>query len=700
MESLFTIFNTNVQNLKESNFDTEFESKKLNNGQLLELAKLEANNRNIKNAYKCLEQIIKNDQASSCMALFIFLRIKKSQNLLTEDNVDLIINYLISCDQISDIIETHACVKILNKSIFTFPHNKMKTIKLVEYNKQAQKIMLTELPTNFSWVNETLAGSGIVKQRHIPILKSLGFTKIITLIESNHPKEFIDACKEVGIDVVHFSTIDRHPTTFENLNQILQIIRDGKVTLVHCLGGCGRAAHILAAYLIKTLKISPSEAITMLDKQRKIILTNSQNVFIKKFYGLCNAPKNAMKLKKVSLPGLIMLIGPPCSGKTTFSLELITNYDEILHLCQDELGRQECSNLFSSKAKSRNIILDRCAVTKRERKEWLDSYKQLTDAKIWAVYFDVGVELCKQRVGERTNHPTLGGAGAIKIIEDIYGKLEEPVLSEGFDEIIRITNNDTIVLAKNKFGYGFTVSCDSVMKFPRTRHLANMGSMTKDDLLFNQQELNEFLSMELTIEEKIDGANLGIFYDYESCKIMAQNRSHFVCSSYHPQFKLLDKWIHNHMTELLQIFDVGNYLIFGEWVYFKHSIKYTKLPDYFVAYDIYDRTNEVFLSRTEVLRLLEPTSIKVIRTIYTGRATLDKLKTLVNTDSIYYDGPVEGVYVRGFVDGKVKFRGKIVRSDFICGDVDGNVNHWTKGIYTQNQLVNAYNNEEQLTTYS
>ncbi len=705
MDSLHNFFTTNTPNLKETQFETEFNNKKSNNKDLSDLAKLETNNKNIKNAYKCLEQIILNDNADCCMAFFIFLKIKKSQNLLNEDNVNFIVNHLVQCKKINDIPETGACIKILNRAIILFHNNKMKTTELLEYDRLGGKIICIELPGNFSFVDDYLAGSAIVKQRHICILKSLGFNTIINLMESNHSTEFIEQCKLANIEVMHFPIPDRTPPNFSTLNSILDLISNKKSqeqnfdennkksrVLVHCLGGIGRTAVILSAYLIKTLKISPSEAITILDKQRKIILSNSQNIFVKKYYGICNTPKNMMKLKKVNLPGLIMLIGSPCSGKTTFSLELITNYEDILHINQDELGRKECEALFSTKAKNNNIILDRCNVTKKERKEWIDSYKQLANSKIWAIYFDVGVELCKQRVVERTNHPTLGGTGALKIIEDIYGKLEKPELSEGFDEILTITNNDTLMAAKNKFGYGFVIDCNSVMKFPRTKHLANLGSMTKDDLLFNQKDLESFLSMDLVIEEKIDGANLGIFYDYESCKIMAQNRSHFVCSTYHAQFKLLDKWISDHSSELLELFDKGNFIIFGEWVYMKHSIHYTKLPDYFIAYDIYDRINEIFLSRSEVLKLLGSTSINIIRTIYMGKvASIDKLKSLVTTQSEYYDGPVEGIYVRAFDDNIVKFRGKIVRSDFICGDMDGNVDHWTKGHHTVNQLIKKYN---------
>ena len=52
---------------------------------------------------------------------------------------------------------------------------------------------------------------------------------------------------------------------------------------------------------------------------------------------------------------------------------------------------------------------------------------------------------------------------------------------------------------------------------------------------------------DVVIEEKIDGANIG-FSIAEDGKVMAQNRSHFVNSATHPQFKHIDEWISSHIV--------------------------------------------------------------------------------------------------------------------------------------------------------
>ncbi len=53
--------------------------------------------------------------------------------------------------------------------------------------------------------------------------------------------------------------------------------------------------------------------------------------------------------------------------------------------------------------------------------------------------------------------------------------------------------------------------------------------MGRDDLLLDKHEMKEFLSHNITIEEKIDGANLGIsLTSYH--QLTFQNRSHYVTS--------------------------------------------------------------------------------------------------------------------------------------------------------------------------
>jgi len=108
------------------------------------------------------------------------------------------------------------------------------------------------------------------------------------------------------------------------------------------------------------------------------------------------------------------------------------------------------------------------------------------------------------------------------------------------------------------------------------------------------------------------------------------------------------------------------------------------LPDKFILFDIYDRTTDKFFSRSKVEELIHGTNFKQIRKIAEGIFTQQQLKKFAYSQSVYYDGTVEGIYIRCFNDDEtVKYRGKIVRHDFI---EEGNA-HWTRTKIVKNIVV-------------
>ena len=71
---------------------------------------------------------------------------------------------------------------------------------------------------------------------------------------------------------------------------------------------------------------------------------------------------------------------------------------------QDEIRKKgKCEELFSSLTKTNNtVILDRCNLSKDERKYWLEL--NLGKGAIWCLYFNATVEECKWRIKNRMNH--------------------------------------------------------------------------------------------------------------------------------------------------------------------------------------------------------------------------------------------------------------------------------------------------------
>ena len=154
-------------------------------------------------------------------------------------------------------------------------------------------------------------------------------------------------------------------------------------------------------------------------------------------------------------------------------------------------------------------------------------------------------------------------------------------------------------------------------KFKRTKHIFDAGGsgVSRDDLVMTKKESENFLKSSFVVEEKVDGANIGLSID-ENFVIKVQNRSHFVNSTSHRQFSTLDAWIEKHSEDLFKILNPpGKYILFGEWLFAKHSIHYSRLPSLFLAFDIFDKEKKQCLSVLERNLILEKSSIPVINQI-------------------------------------------------------------------------------------
>ena len=125
-----------------------------------------------------------------------------------------------------------------------------------------------------------------------------------------------------------------------------------------------------------------------------------------------------------------------------------------------------------------------------------------------------------------------------------------------------------------------------------------------------------------------------------------------------------------------------NLILFGEWLYATHSIEYNKLPDYFLAFDLYNKKEDLFYSRKILEEKLKGTSILPVKLLYSGKIKNDKkLLEMIQLKSEYTDSRVEGIYIKINEGDYVKHRSKIVRNDFIGGN-----EHWSKYEVKPNKL--------------
>ena len=225
------------------------------------------------------------------------------------------------------------------------------------------------------------------------------------------------------------------------------------------------------------------------------------------------------------------------------------------------------------------------------------------------------------------------------------------------------------------------MSGDDFFKFPHTPHLAWLSSRApREDKVLSPPEVRDLLSAEVLVEEKVDGANLGISIA-PSGALRVQNRGSYLGSRAHPQFQPLWPWLEVRRHQLIDA--LGNHLmLFGEWCFAVHSVRYEALPDWFLAFDVYDRSARRFWSSQRRDALVQSLGLAQVPMLARGRYTLDELCRMLGTSRLTR-APMEGLYVRRDEGDFLAARAKLVRPEFIQAIEE----HWSSRPLTRNTLA-------------
>lgn len=218
-------------------------------------------------------------------------------------------------------------------------------------------------------------------------------------------------------------------------------------------------------------------------------------------------------------------------------------------------------------------------------------------------------------------------------------------------------------------------------KFPSTPHLALLDdSAVRGDKVMSQSEIEEILRQDIVVEEKVDGANLGISFD-ELGNIGAQIRGSFLSYPYTGQWKNLSQWLRSRSEILFR--QLGDrYILFGEWCYARHSIGYDRLPDWFLGFDIYDKVRSKFFSCSRRDSWMGNMSICPVPILKRGVALFQSLPSLLSL-SRFATKPAEGLYLRLEKGRWLEKRAKLVRPSFVQAMQD----HWSKSRLQINRVA-------------
>ena len=223
--------------------------------------------------------------------------------------------------------------------------------------------------------------------------------------------------------------------------------------------------------------------------------------------------------------------------------------------------------------------------------------------------------------------------------------------------------------------------------YPRTRHLPWKPNASRDDLIATEREAAViFESMQVTVEEKVDGANVGI-----TRGPVIRNRNHILHKGYHAktaaklQFAPIWNWYYDHGPCFDRLEAIaGPVSVYGEWLLALHSVAYDRLPDYLLAFDLYDPELAGFLDPLRARYYLEYAGFTTVPLLRVGRlGSYEELEHLVYQPSILSStAQREGVYVKVSDGERVTHRFKMVRHGFIAGE------HFsTRGKITKNKVT-------------
>ncbi len=115
-------------------------------------------------------------------------------------------------------------------------------------------------------------------------LKEEGIALIVNLTCTTLqlPSEFKDSFR-----VVHIPIVDGHPPDREQMNQIMDLIRDalltGERTVIHCRGGMGRTASVIIPLLMEFEKIPLEEAVEKARDSGRFTQSSDQREFLEQW---------------------------------------------------------------------------------------------------------------------------------------------------------------------------------------------------------------------------------------------------------------------------------------------------------------------------------------------------------------------------------------------------------------------------------
>jgi ATP-dependent RNA circularization protein (DNA/RNA ligase family) len=213
------------------------------------------------------------------------------------------------------------------------------------------------------------------------------------------------------------------------------------------------------------------------------------------------------------------------------------------------------------------------------------------------------------------------------------------------------------------------------MKYPRMEHTAN-SHPTDDDLISKDLLFPKFW----IVTEKVDGAQMSI--EFQNKELIVTNRgTRLLQGDMDRQFHILPEWIYPKYEMLLE--KLGDKLVlFGEWLHHKHTVPYDELPDWFIAYDLWDKEAKNFVPFKDFCHIMDECEIHHVPILFEGVIQNENHLIEFISKSRFGSEEMEGIVIHS-PDGKYRY--KYVTGRF-HESVDQSSQHWRYKARIPNKL--------------
>ena len=145
-------------------------------------------------------------------------------------------------------------------------------------------------------------------------------------------------------------------------------------------------------------------------------------------------------------PCMLMLVGIPGSGKSTFSLSLEQAAPHVFaRINQDSLGsRKKCEQATRQALSEGKVpIIDRCNFDFQQRKHFVNIAREF-NVPVKVISLELPKQECIRRCQARVNHETIAPGEERVVVEKLYSQFQTPHHDEGFASVQRLNHVDQV----------------------------------------------------------------------------------------------------------------------------------------------------------------------------------------------------------------------------------------------------------------